>query len=83
MSSVESQKLIEKRENQLQVVMNISQQLNQKQEEVNNLRNSLTLNQGALYQLNTLLEELGVNLESLDKSADETVEGVVEPPAEA
>lgn len=83
MSSVESQKLIEKRENQLQVVMNISQQLNQKQEEVNNLRNSLTLNQGALYQLNTLLEELGVNLESLDKSADETVEGVVEPATEA
>lgn len=83
MSSVESQKLIEKRENQLQVVMSISQQLNQKQEEVNNLRNSLTLNQGALYQLNTLLEELGVNLESLDKSAGETVEGVVEPAAEA
>jgi len=82
MSSLESQKLIEKRENQLQVVMSISQQLNQKQEEVNNLRNSLTLNQGALYQLNTLLEELGVNLESLDKSAGETVEGVVEPAAE-
>lgn len=74
---MENKNLIDKREKQLQVVMNISQQLKKKQEEVNNLKNSLTLNQGALYQLNTLLEELGVNLDALDKSADGIVEEAV------
>lgn len=63
--SLSTEELIKKRENQLNVVNTINGQLGEKQQEVNNLAQSLTLNQGALYQLNMLLEELGVDLTTL------------------
>lgn len=63
--SLGTEELIKKRENQLSVVNTISSQLQEKQQEVNSLGQSLTLNQGALYQLNMLLEELGVDLSTL------------------
>jgi len=63
--SLSTEELIKKRENQLNVVNTINAQLGEKQQEANNLAQSLTLNQGALYQLNMLLEELGVDLTTL------------------
>tara|TARA_S200002703_G_scaffold1179_1_gene1993 strand:- start:3446 stop:3739 length:294 start_codon:yes stop_codon:yes gene_type:complete len=67
MSTVSSDSLIEKREQQLQTIAEINNLLSEKQQEVNNLSQSLTLNQGALYQLNALLEELGVDLTAIDQ----------------
>ena len=58
--------IIEKRRWQMQAVGEIQEQLNEAQTRVNNLQQSLILNQGALLQLNALLEESGVNLEELD-----------------
>lgn len=82
--SISKENLIEKREEALRTVTEINRLLSQKQQEVSNLSQSLTLNQGALYQINALLEELGVDLTKLDQEASiqeetqfvETEEGV-------
>lgn len=58
--------IIEKRKGQLQAVSQIQESLNEAQSRVSNLQQSLILNQGALLQLNALLEESGVDLEELD-----------------
>jgi len=67
--SISKENLIEKREEALRTVTEINRLLSQKQQEVSNLSQSLTLNQGALYQINALLEELGVDLTQLDQEA--------------
>lgn len=81
--SISKESLIEKREESLRTVAEINRLLNEKQQEASNLSQSLTLNQGALYQINALLEELGVDLATLDQEATaeetqfvETEEGV-------
>lgn len=65
--SISKENLIEKREDSLKTVTEINRLLSEKQQEVSNLSQSLTLNQGALYQINALLEELGVDLAALDQ----------------
>jgi len=67
--SISKENLIEKREESLRTVTEINRLLSEKQQEVSNLSQSLTLNQGALYQINALLEELGVDLAALDQEA--------------
>lgn len=67
--SISKENLIEKREESLRTVTEINRLLSEKQQEASNLSQSLTLNQGALYQINALLEELGVDLAALDQEA--------------
>lgn len=80
--SLGTEELIKKREEQLVVVNQLATSLNEKQQEANGLSQSLTLNQGALYQLNALLEEMGVDLSTLGQeeapAAGETADGAEE-----
>ena len=79
MATINEETLLEKREEQLQAIYSISNSIREKQQEIVNLQSNLTMNQGALFQLNTLLEDLGVDLESVDKQKSEAE---VEVPSE-
>lgn len=68
--SISSDALLEKREAQLRAVSSIVEDVNNLQQALNTRREQLTINQGALLQLNALLEDLGVEL------PDETSVGV-------
>ena len=81
--SLGTEELIKKREEQLGVVNQLATSLNEKQQEANGLSQSLTLNQGALYQLNALLEEMGVDLSTLGQEEVPAVQGEEETATES
>jgi hypothetical protein len=81
--SLSKEDLISKREKQLESVNEINRMLSEKQQETNSLAQSLTLNQGALYQLNMLLEEMGVDLSTLGQEEVPAAEGEEETATES
>ncbi|MBT7349867.1 hypothetical protein HN803_03670, partial [candidate division WWE3 bacterium] len=76
--SVSGETLLKKREEQLKVINSIVEDVNKLQEALNNRQQQLNINQGAILQLNILLEELGIELPTETVGGEEVAEEVVE-----
>jgi hypothetical protein len=80
--TISADTLLEKREEQLKVINSIVEDVNKLQEALNNRQQQLNINQGAILQLNILLEELGIELPTETVGGEEVAEEVVEDETE-
>lgn len=72
MSSITSERLIEKRTQLAEALGSLANQISEAQQQLQQLNESYSINRGALLQLNDLLTELGVDIESIDSARNGT-----------
>jgi len=68
--------IIEKRKNQLAALEQLGSNIQQAQNSLNQLTEQYSINRGALLQLNDILEDMGVDVSSLDQDPDEDTTAV-------
>lgn len=68
--------IIEKRKNQLAALEQLGSNIQQAQSSLNQLTEQYSINRGALLQLNDILEDMGVDVSSLDQDPEEATAAV-------
>ena len=71
MSSISSDRLIERRKQMVEALSQLASQVNEVQQQLSTLNENYQVNRGALLQLNDLLSELGVDVDSLDSNTEQ------------
>lgn len=71
MSSISSDRLIERRKQMVEALSQLASRVNEVQQQLNTLNENYQVNRGALLQLNDLLSELGVDVENLDSNTEQ------------
>ena len=72
MAEISSEKIIEKRKNQIAALEQLSSNIQQTQNSLNTLTEQYSLNRGALLQLNDILEDMGIDIDNLKDQEPET-----------